>query len=163
MYNAQYAEIASGLSEVDKSLLVKSLDMPITTVPSISGKLVSAGLLQRYSGMSPVYYTTTDLGYAVASYLQNLFNIENDSEVYDANVERWKIVFEISIPKPFGSFMTSETFRDQVFIEEAIEARAVSSGHAIMRGRYQTASRIVAVSRETYQLPSDIEIKLESP
>jgi predicted transcriptional regulator len=160
MYNEQYAAITSDLSDKEKSLLVRSLDIPVTTIRSISNRLVSKGLLQRYSGISPIYYTTTDLGYEVASYIQNLFSLEEetDQETYDLSVERWLIVFEITLPSPFGSFMAEETFRDQVMVREAIEARAVSLGHASMRSKYQTASKITAVSREVFQLPSDIEI-----
>ena len=164
MYNEQYAEIASGLTDTEKTVLVKSLDTPVTTIPAISKKLIGLDLLLPYSGMSPMYFVTTDLGYAVATWIQSLFTMESDQEVYDSNLERWKVVFEISMPKPYGSFMAMETFRDQVTVNEALESRAVSLGHSIMRNRYQTASRIRAIFRETYQLPSDMDnvIQFES-
>jgi hypothetical protein len=163
MYNEQYAEIASGLTDTEKSLLVKALDVPVTTIQLISRKLIDLGLIIPYSGMSPMYFTTTDLGYALATWLQSLFGIENDQEVYDSNLERWRVVFEITILKLYGSFTANETFRDQVMVNEALESRAVSLGHSIMRNRYQTASRIRAISREVYQLPSDLDaIQFES-
>ena len=158
MYNKQYAEIASSLTDTEKSLLVKALDNPVTTTPAVSRKLVDLDLLLPYSGMSPMYFITTDLGYALATWLQSVFELEVDQEVYDSSLERWKVVFEITMPKPYGSFMAVETFRDQVMVSEALESRAVSLGNSIMRNRYQTASRIRAISREVYQLPSDLDI-----
>jgi hypothetical protein len=165
MYNEQYATISETLTDTERSLLVKALDVPITTTTGVSRKLVSLGLLTLYSGFSPAYFTTTDLGYSVATWIQSLFIFGNDQEVYDSNLERWKVVFEVSMPKPYGSFMAIETFRDQVMVSEALESRAISLGHSMMRSRYQTASRIRVISREVYQLPLDMGniIQFQSP
>jgi hypothetical protein len=163
MYNKQYEDIISGLSDSEQSLLVKSLNGPITTTPVIAVRMITKSLLTLYSGGSPTsYYITTDLGYEVASYIESIFTAYEEQEEDDSGIDRWRIVFEIVIPRPYGSFMSTEVFRDQIFLRDTIEARAVSTGHSIMRSRYQTASRIRAVSREAYQLPSDIDITLES-
>ena len=152
MYNLEYEAIIGGLTQTEKELLVKALDQPVKTVPATASKLIAADLIAPYDGGS---YTTSDLGYEVATYVQSQFTYEESEEVYDANRLRWRIVFDIVMPRPYGSFMATEQFKDHVFLSEAIESKAVSSGHSIIRARYPTASRIRAFSREVFQLPKD--------
>lgn len=158
MYNVEYEKITQGLNSREKDLLVKALDNPVKSIPSVITHLTELGLIEVYQ---PGSYTTTNLGYDVASYLQNQFSLIEDEESYDEAKERWRITFDIVIPKKYGSFMAVEQFRDHVFVSEALESRAVSVAHSMMRNRYQTASRIRVISRETFQLPSDIDQPVE--
>ena len=158
MYNLEYERIAENLNTREKNLLVKSLDNPIKSIPSIINHLTELGLIEVYE---PGSYTTTDLGYNVASYLQNQFSIQEDEETYDEARERWRITFDVVMPRKYGSFMAIEQFRDHIFVNEALESRAVSVAHSLLRNRYPTASRIRVISRETFQLPSDIDQPIE--
>ncbi len=158
MYNIEYERISQKLNSKEKSIFVKSLDNPIKSIPSIIDKLTTLGLIEVYE---PGLYTTTDLGYEIATYIQSQFSIQDNDIAYDEARERWRVGFEIVMPRPYGSFMAVEQFRDQVFVSEALESRAVSAAHSVIRSRYPTASRIRVVSREVYQLPIDLDQPVE--
>lgn len=153
--NQQFVELSSLLSLHQKSLLVKALDNPVyITVSATADRLLNLNLITEYAEA----FSLTGLGTNFATWLQAQFLAEEEEP---ETGDRWRIVFEITNPRTYGSFASTEQFRDHVFVRDSVEARAVSAAHSVIRARYPLASKIVAIAREFYQNPADIDQPIE--